>query len=220
MACSEALAASPLAVEAYVGGMTSQMPAAGQSGEVALMRRVAARDEAAFRLIAERHLGRILRLAQRMLGAADADEVAQEALLRVWLKADGWKPQRASLATWIYAITYNLCIDRLRRQRQQPSYRADAMDAALEIADPAPDAAAMLIEAHERANLAAALERLSPRQRAAISLFYEEGLDGAEAAAALGLSARAFWSLLQRARTSLAADLRSPRTPQEASISP
>lgn len=162
------------------------------------MARVAAGSEAALRAIGERHFGRVLRLAQRMLGsAADADDVAQEVLVRVWQNARRWDPRRSRLSTWIYAIAYRLCVDRLR------SRRTAALDEAGDVADPAPRAEELLIRRAEARRLNAAIAVLPPRQRAALALFYGEELSGPDAAQALGLRLRAFWSLLHRARAAV-----------------
>ena len=94
--------------------------------DVALMTRVVARDQAAFRQLAERHAGRIIAVAQRILGnAAEADEIAQETLFRLWQQADRWDPQRAELRVWLYRIVCNLCIDRTRRRIFRPLDAAD-----------------------------------------------------------------------------------------------
>lgn len=163
-----------------------------------LMRRIAEGDEHAFRRLADRQLDRMLQLARKLLGsAAAAEDVAQEALLRIWLNAGSWRPEKSRLTTWIYTIVYRLCIDRLRAQRLQP------LDEAVELVDPAPGAFDTLALVEERRRLAAALAQLQPRQRAAVTLFYYEELSGPDAAAVLGLSLRAFWSLLHRARQSI-----------------
>jgi RNA polymerase sigma-70 factor (ECF subfamily) len=170
-----------------------------------LVARVAAHDEGAFRVLADRHLGRIVRLAQKMTGsAADADEIAQEALLRLWLGAERYDPRRARLTTWIYRIVYNLSVDRLRRPRTQP------IEAAAAVSDPAPSALDALTERSDLRLLQAALAKLPERQRAALVLFYYEDMSGEDAAQVLGLSLRAFWSLLHRARQSVQHDLSGP----------
>lgn len=160
-----------------------------------LMRRIARGDEQAFRLIADRHLGRMLRLAGKMLGsAADADDVAQEALIRLWSHARSWRPDRSKLTTWLYTIVYRLCLDRLRLPASAP------LDVGCEIEDPAPSALDGLAQASDLRRLAAALAALPDRQRAALTLFYYEELSGPEAAEIMGLRLQAFWSLLHRGR--------------------
>jgi RNA polymerase sigma-70 factor (ECF subfamily) len=165
------------------------------SSDEALMSEIAKGDEGALRLLAERHLARMLRLAEKTLGSTgDADDVVQEALLRIWRHAGRWQRQRSRLSTWIYTIVYRLCIDRLRRQPTLP------LDEAMEIADAAPSAPETLSRSDELKRLSAAMEGLQPRQRAALTLFYYEDCSGEEAAAILDISLRAFWSLLHRSR--------------------
>ena len=167
------------------------------ANDTTLMRLIAAGDEDAFRRLTERHLARMLRLARRMTGDnAEAEDLAQEALLRIWLHADRWQPERSALTTWIYTIVYRLCLDKLRAPRTA------SLEPDTEIPDPAPDALAGLSRHDDLQRLSQALARLPPRQRAALTLFYYEDLPGPEAAAVLGLTLRAFWSLLHRARQS------------------
>src|SRR6266481_183164 len=81
-----------------------------------LMRRVAGGDERAFRLLARRYAARAVALARRVTGNdADAEEVVQEALLRVWTNAPRWRPL-AAFRTWFYRIVLNLCLSRQRRK--------------------------------------------------------------------------------------------------------
>jgi RNA polymerase sigma-70 factor (ECF subfamily) len=175
--------------------------------DVALMARIAVRDQQAFRQLAERYVERIIAVAQRILGnAAEADEVAQETLFRVWQHADRWDPARAELAVWIYRITCNLSIDRTRRRIFRP------LDPADDIADTAPLAIDTLVAREAQTQLAAALAALPARQRAAITLFYHEELSGEATAAALGVSVPGVWSLLLRGRRALARALGTDRT--------
>ena len=159
------------------------------------MRQIAKVNEAAFRVLADRHLGRMLRLAEKTLGsAAEADDVTQEALLRIWTHAGSWQSDRSRLTTWIYTIVYRLCIDRLRAPRTAP------LDLAMDIPDPAAGAPETLSRSEDLTRLTAAMQALPPRQRAALTLFYYEEISGEEAASVLGVSRRAFWSLLHRSR--------------------
>jgi len=176
--------------------------------DAALMTRVAAGDEVAFRHLADRHVGRMLRLAQSILGsAAEADEVSQDALLRVWRQASRWDGARGQPGTWIHTIVVRLCVDRLRQRRHEP------IEAASEVADPAPSALEALSQGSEALALRSALASLPERQRVALSLFYQEELAGAEAAATLGITLRAFWSLLERARHALRARIQRDTGP-------
>src|SRR6202051_4005956 len=80
-----------------------------------LMLRIATGDEPAFRALARRYAPPALRLARRiMANSADAEEIVQEALLRVWINAPRWRPV-ATFRTWFYRVVVNLCLNRKRR---------------------------------------------------------------------------------------------------------
>ena len=164
-----------------------------------LMARAAQGDERAFRLLAERHAGRALGLARRILGnEAMAEDIVQDAFLRVWINAPRWRPQ-AQFRTWLYRIVVNLCLNAKRRAGDLP------LDAADHVADAAPLADAQL-EARERdRHLAAAVDALPERQRAAIVLTYQEGLGNAEVADVLDTSISGVETLLVRAKRALRA---------------
>ncbi len=166
--------------------------------DAALMARIAAGDETAFRRFADRHVGRMLRLAQSTLGsAAEADEVTQDALLRVWRHAARWDGARGQPGSWVHMIVTRLCVDRLRQRRHEP------IEAASDVADAAPSALEALSSRRDALALRSALASLPERQRVALTLFYLEELGGADAAAILGITLRAYWSLLERSRRSL-----------------
>lgn len=169
----------------------------------ALMALVAKGDQRAYRTLAGRHLPAMLGLARRILGnAADAEEVVQEAMLRVWTHAPRWQPL-AAFRTWLTRVVVNLCLD---RKRKAPWV---ALEAAGEIADPTPDAADQS-EADERERLVAgAIDELPDRQRTAIVLTYKQGLSNAEVAEILGTTVSAVETLLMRGKQNLRRALRN-----------
>src|SRR5215475_13933526 len=163
----------------------------------ALMARVAGGDERAFQLLSRRHLPAMLGLARRILGnAAEAEDVAQEAFMRVWTHAPRWQPL-AQFRTWLTRIVTNLCLDRKRRA---PWVELEAAD---EIADPGPDAGQKAEEVERERMLAAAIEKLPVRQRSAIVLTYGEGMSNAQVAEILDTSVSAVETLLVRAKQNL-----------------
>ena len=175
---------------------------AGDGDDYALMRRVAAGDGAAFETLVRRSLRRTLAIAQGVTGNAhDADEVAQEAFMRVWQHADRWRPEQARFTTWLYRIVVNLCLDRRRRPQWLSLDTVGELPAGTESA---PERIAR--DEHRRA-VAAAMARIPDRQRAAITLFYFEELSGKEAAEVMGLRVAAFEQLLLRARRAIKAEL-------------
>jgi RNA polymerase sigma-70 factor (ECF subfamily) len=164
----------------------------------ALMRRVGAGDGQAFRQLVERHAKRPHRIAWRMLGdAGEAEDVAQEACLRLWKDAPRWQPQGAGVGAWLARVATNLCLDRLRRRARLSDEEVP------DRADPAPLADEVIGADQQQARVRAALDALPERQRAAVVLTYYEELPNAEAAAALELNIKAFESLLLRARRAL-----------------
>ncbi|MDQ8757864.1 RNA polymerase sigma factor [Sphingosinicella sp. LHD-64] len=173
-------------------------PSAGETTERALMMHVAGGNAAAFRQLTERHTPLVHALAWRLLGdAAEAEDVVQEAFVKLWVNAKGWTPTGGGLGGWLRRVATNACLDRLRRRR----FVSD--EAAPERADEAPTADAMIDAERRRAAVTAAIQALPDRQRAAIVLTYHEGVSNAEAAAILGVGVKAFESLLVRARQAL-----------------
>ena len=166
-----------------------------------LMAGIANGDEAAFRLLSRRHAARALRLAQRIVrNHAVAEEIVQEAFLRVWINAPRWRPA-APFQTWFLRIVVNLCLN----QKRRPSFAP--LESAGDPADPSPDVVRQ-IEARElEQSIAAAIDALPDRQRTAIQLTYHEGLSNAETAAVLGTSVSAVETLLARAKQALRAAL-------------
>lgn len=162
-----------------------------------LMARVAKGDQPAFQALVRRHAGRVLGLARRILGNdALAEDIVQDALLRVWINAPRWRPE-AAFRTWLYRVVVNLCLNAKRRARDLP------LDAADHVADAAPAADAELETRERDQHLAAAIDELPARQRAAIVLTYQEGLGNAEVAAVLDTSVSSVETLLVRARRTL-----------------
>jgi RNA polymerase sigma-70 factor (ECF subfamily) len=132
-----------------------------------------------------------------MLGnAAEAEDVAQEALMRVWTHAPRWRPL-ALFRTWLSRVVINLCLDRKRRAPWVD------LEAAGEIADPSPGASEKAETDERERMVAAAIDRLPPRQRNAIMLTYSEGMSNAEVAEILDTSVSAVETLLMRGKQNL-----------------
>jgi RNA polymerase sigma-70 factor (ECF subfamily) len=163
----------------------------------ALMAMVAKGDQRAFRELARRHLPVMLGVARRILGnAAEAEDVVQEAMLRVWTHAPRWQPL-ALFRTWLSRVVVNLCLD---RKRKAPWVE---LEAAGEIADPAPLAGDAAETAERERLLTAAIGELPERQRAAIVLSYTEGMSNAEVAEVLDTTVSAVETLLVRGKQNL-----------------
>ena len=174
-----------------------------------LMLAFAAGDRGAFDALFARWAGPLLRYLERMVrDTATAEELVQEAFLRVHRARDRYRPS-ARFSTWLYRIGTNLALNELRRPRRSRPHasRDDEPGAAplLHAAGPAPDD-----HAHARRvsrELERALEALPPRQRVALWLVAVEGLSYVEAGEALEASVSSVKSLVHRARSQLAQQL-------------
>jgi RNA polymerase sigma-70 factor (ECF subfamily) len=168
--------------------------------DTGLVERVGRGDAAATRMLVAAKLPRVLGLATRVLrDPAAAEDVAQEAFVRVWRTAGKWQPGLARFGTWLHTVVLNLCRDRLRGRRDLSD------DAVPDVVDQAPDAEQTLLEAERGEEVAMAIANLPERQREAILLVHYQDLSGAEAAQALNVSIEALESLLARGRRTLRA---------------
>ena len=155
-------------------------------------------DKGAFDEIVKRHGPFALRVASRLVcDPTTAEDIVQDAMVRAWAQAGSFDPRRARFTTWLYRIIVNLCIDYRRKARFSP------LPEDFDQVDPKAGADEMMELDERHAALLIALKSLPVRQRAAITLVYDEGMSGAEAARVLNLSAKAVERLLARARSTL-----------------
>lgn len=161
-----------------------------------LVARARTGDDTAFGLLLRRHDSAMRRLAFRLLADATAmDDVLQDAYLRAFRALPGFR-QGAQFGSWLYRITYNACIDELRRARRRPLAMADPPERAT--ARPSPERAVTATEL-----VRSALAALPADQRVAVVLVDGEGFDNRSAARILGVPAGTVASRLSRARGQL-----------------
>lgn len=171
-----------------------------------LLARYANGDAAAARALTARLTPKVYGHAYRVLGdGAEAEDVAQEAMLRLWRMAPDWREGEAQITTWLYRVTANLCTDRLRRKR------GAGLDEIDEPADETPGAEARLQDKARMDALQSALQTLPDRQRQAVVLRHIEGLSNPEIADVLEISTEAVESLTARGKRALAKALSGAR---------
>lgn len=159
-------------------------------------------DMAAGRALTLRLTPRLLGFAARMLGdRTEAEDVTQEAMLRLWKVAPEWRQGEARITTWLYRVVSNLCLDRLRRGRPA------SLDEATEAADGGLSAVERMMQVDRVRALDAALGQLPERQRQAIVLRHLEELGNAEISSVMEIGIEAVESLIARGKRNLSAIL-------------
>ncbi len=163
-------------------------------------------DGQAARVLTQRLTPQVLGHAFRLLGdRAEAEDVAQEAMLRLWRIAPQWRPGEAKPTTWLYRVVANLCTDRFRKRR------SIGLD---EIAEPVDGAASVAEKIQNDARidaLQAALLTLPVRQRQAVVLRHIEELGNVEIGQIMEISAEAVESLTARGKRALRGALAARR---------
>ncbi|GLQ34651.1 RNA polymerase sigma subunit ECF family protein [Amylibacter marinus] len=168
-------------------------------GDDALMVLYANGDQTAAQSLALRHSARMMGLAYRMLNdQTEAEDIAQEALMRLWKIAPDWRQGEAKVSTWLYRVVSNMCTDRLRRKR------GAALDDIPEPEDDAPSAEETLQQQARFSKLHTALNALPERQKLAVSLRHIDELSNPEIADVMEISVEAVESLTSRGRRALA----------------
>ncbi len=177
--------------------------------EPQLMQQVQAGDVTAFEVLFERHSPRIYRQAMYLLGnEAEAEEIMQEVFLTLYEKAQTFRGDSA-VSTWLYRLTTNAAISRLRRRtrRQEvliddylPQFIEDGHHRERPIIDWSHDLESALVREQSCQLLRQAIETLRPLDKAVVVLNDLEGLSQRETGAILGLSVPAVKSRLHRAR--------------------
>ncbi len=186
-------------------GYMRRIESVQEEADEELVVRVAEGDAAAFECLMVKYLSAIVAYSRRMVGdEGEAEDIAQEALLRFWNNAATFDPDKAKFSTWLYRIAGNLCIDRLRKRKTQG------------VKEPLEEAADIGIPAEQNYSLESqqlskrvenALSILPERQRQALILCHYQGLKMKEAGDIMDISVEALESLLARARRKLKKDL-------------
>ncbi len=152
--------------------------------DAALLMRVAQGDREAFALVFQSYAPRVKSYLIRLGAlAAQAEDLAQDAMVSVWRRAGSYDPKRAGASTWIFVIARNAWIDRLRREKVEFAYSSSVEEPSNE--EELPDEAVERVETEER--MRAALDTLSEEQRQVVRLSFFEDLPHSEIAAALSL---------------------------------
>jgi RNA polymerase sigma-70 factor, ECF subfamily len=181
-------------------------PDGSQDPGVTMMLAFQQGDDSAFEQLVETYQGAAFAMLRRILGPhAMIEDLAQEAFLRVWRSRERYHPA-GKFTTFLYRITYNLALNRLRDDKRKPLYSmprsADGVDLPQEdTSSSGPDEE---VDTSDWAQIVRrCLLELPENQRSALVFQHYDGLELEEIAEILGSSSKAVKSLLHRARTNL-----------------
>lgn len=147
-------------------------------------------DEKALELLVRRYLKPVYGFVYRYAGGAvDAEDITQEVFVKVWRNMKKFDREK-SFKTWIFSIAKNTALDFLKKKKviMFSEFENEAGENAIleTLTDPAPLADELFARADLKATLARALERLSPKYRMALSLYYNNNLNFREIGESLG----------------------------------
>jgi RNA polymerase sigma-70 factor (ECF subfamily) len=166
-------------------------------------------DVDAFEPLVKRYDAKLFRIAQHIThNREDAEEVVQEAFLKAFRNLGSFQ-EKSQFSTWLFRITVNESLMKLRKQRYAPEVSidgdSDAQEAltADQVADWAPNPEQLYSAVELRAILRSQLQELQPNLRVTFVLRDREGLSTEQAAEVLGVTVEAVKARLSRARLRL-----------------
>lgn len=183
--------------------VTSKSSGDVRAADLDLAERCRNGDAAAFEELYRQHAGRLYGLALRMIGSTqEAEDLLQEMFLLAYRKLGGFRGE-SSLATWLYRLGMNQCLDYLRGRRAKMDQATDSLDeeGAAEPAAPMPATPVAV----NRMDLERAIGALPAGCRAAFLLHDVEGFEHQEVARILGVSEGTSKSQVHKARARLRA---------------
>ena len=170
----------------------------GTDDDADLVSRVAQGDRTAYAVLVRVYAPRFLAVASRIMGdRAQAEDMVQDAFIKLWTKAGDFDPSKARFTTWFHRILVNRCLDEKRKRR--PDQLAEGFD----MPSHEKTAEERVADGHRARAIQQALLTLPVRQATAIVLTYTEGYSNQTAADMMGVGVKALESLLVRGRKTL-----------------
>jgi RNA polymerase sigma-70 factor (ECF subfamily) len=205
------LGSPQIAHKNFIGGTVAMEP------DLVLVEKARRGDSLAWEALVRRHSRRLYSLCHRYAGKGDwAEDLTQEAFLRIFRHLDQFRAESGSFANWIIRITRNLLIDHYRKNRQAEQSLVAVADSEEGTDDRLENLPSVLPSPHsevesgeEKAALRNAMKQLSPPLRQAVILRYLMELSYREMAALLRVSDGTVKSRISRGRTELARKMES-----------
>lgn len=164
-----------------------------------LIRLIKEGNHEAFSELVKRHSNKFYRIAYRIIfSKEDAEDIVQEAFLKLWQKRISWDPNKeVKFTTWFYKIIVNLCIDHNRKKKPEPLFEET------QLIDNQHRQDVLLHEKEKQIMLDRFIKELPERQQLALNLCFYEAVSNQEAADIMGVNIKALQSLIMRAKTTL-----------------
>ena len=164
-------------------------------------------DRRAAQQLTERLMPKIYAHAYYRLGnTSDAEDVTQEAFLKLWKVAPSWKQDKAQVSTWLYRVVSNLCKDR---------YRRATLEGLISVQAPSNESQSPTYKIEEgirQKALYTAMSALPEGQRLAVQLRHIDELTNPQIAEIMGVSVEAIESLVARGKRKLTKILQSHKS--------
>ena len=164
-------------------------------------------DRRAAQQLTERLMPKIYAHAYYRLGnTSDAEDVTQEAFLKLWKVAPSWKQDKAQVSTWLYRVVSNLCKDR---------YRRATLEGLISVQAPSNESQSPTYKIEEgirQKALYTAMSALPEGQRLAVQLRHIDELTNPQIAEIMGVSVEAIESLIARGKRKLTKILQSHKS--------
>lgn len=183
-------------------------------------------DNDAWAHLVDEYRGLVYSICYLFCGSTqDAEDLVQDAFLKIWMNLASYDPARGELKGWIATVTRNQRVDRFRRSSQQR--RTDSIDSAAEgrdqsgkapisiadrIADPRPTPHDVAVTSEVTAIVTRAVDKISPEMREVVTMRFVHGLDNQEIAHRLRIPEGTVKSRTNRGRAQLATLLSPMRT--------
>jgi len=177
--------------------------------DASLMQLTCSGKHDAYSEIVARHTDRYFSLAFRTLqSVSDAEDIVQNAFIKLWQKPDLWNSNKSKFTTWFYRVIINACHDHIRKNKNHVSVDDEVLDAMVE---PSTCEQSSLEQSEttrwQKKSLNAAIKALPLSQRDAINLAVYLAIPQKEVAEIMGVSVKAVESLLVRAKRTIAASI-------------
>ena len=174
-----------------------------------LLARIALKDRQAFDILYAQTSGKLFAVAVRIMrNRAEAEDILQEAFIRVWQRAQSFRPGQAKAMSWLIAITRNLAIDRQRAKRAPVA----PIEMAEGIPDTGPTPEAATAASQDRARIEICLEKLEKNRAEAVRAAYIEGYSYQDLSERFGTPLNTIRTWLRRSLLRLRDCLEGPKS--------